>query len=133
MPFFRLPEGVAATVAAGGGPLTVDAVEYADPATPTDTPQPTGHTERVVVFLDGATVRSAPEAQAPALIAALEAERQAALQLRQQIIGLAQSAVGVSLNALTAAQRNALIACLLWKAGGVAPDMTVRPLGQWLQ
>lgn len=52
-------------------------------------------------------------------------------QLRQQIVTLAQSAVGVSLDALTAAQRNALIAVLLWQAGGVTPQMTVRALGQW--
>ena len=126
MASLRLPEGIREAVLAGGGPLTVDAVEYEGDA-------PTGRTERVTVFLDGRVVRSAPEADAAALIAALEAEREAVQALRQQILSLAQSAVGVRLDALTANQRNALIACLLWRAGGVANDMTVRPLGQWLQ
>lgn len=101
-----------------------------------------------VLYLDGA-VRSMAAADWPPPLpadptpaesaAAIAARQQAAQQaqadaqaLRQQILSLAQSAVGVSLNALTANQRNALVACLLWKAGGVANDMTVRPLGQWL-
>lgn len=126
MPSLRLPPGTAEAVKSGGGPLTVDAVEFEGDA-------PTGRTERVTVFLDGGVVRSAPEAEAPTLIAAVQQAQADAQALRQQILNLAQSAVGVSLNALTANQRNALVACLLWKAGGVAPDMTVRPLGQWLQ
>lgn len=113
-------------MAAGGGPLTVDAVEFDDAG------QPTGRTERVTVFLDGATVRSAPEADAPALIAAAQQAQSDALALRQRIVTLAQSAVGVSIDALTAGQRNALIACMLYKAGGIDKDGIVRPLGQWL-
>lgn len=53
--------------------------------------------------------------------------------LRQQIIALAQSAVGVTLSALTTAQRSALTACLLWKAGGVTNDMKVKALADWLK
>ncbi len=45
----------------------------------------------------------------------------------------AQSAVGVTLNNLTAAQRNALIAILLYKAGGVnISDGTVKALNDWV-
>jgi hypothetical protein len=127
MAYFRLPEGTAEIVAAGGGPLTVDAIQYSDAG------EPPGRTERVTVFLDGATVRSAPEAEAPALIAAAEAERTAQQQLRQRIVTLAQSAVGVSIDVLTAAQRNALIACLLYKEGAITTAGVVRPLGEWLK
>ena len=44
----------------------------------------------------------------------------------------AQSAVGVALADLTASQRNALMVALLWKVGGINPDGTIRPLGDWL-
>ena len=56
---------------------------------------------------------------------------QEAEDLYQQIKALAQSAVGVMLNDLTQAQIKALLAVLLWKAGGVENDMTVAPLGKW--
>lgn len=45
----------------------------------------------------------------------------------------AASAAGVALADLTTAQRNALMAALLWKAGGIAPDGTVRPLADWVR
>jgi hypothetical protein len=51
--------------------------------------------------------------------------------LRNNIKAIAQSAAGIRLNDLTAAQSRALVAILLWKAGGVAPDMTIKPLGDW--
>lgn len=57
--------------------------------------------------------------------------QQEAAQLRQQVITLAQSAVGVRIDALTAAQVRALVAILLHKAGALNPDGTVRALGQW--
>jgi hypothetical protein len=101
-----------------------------------------------VLFFDGA-VRSMlasdwppplPTDPTPQQIAAAIVARQAAAQqaitdaaaLRAQIIALAQSAVGVSLSALTAPQVRALTALLLWKAGGVKADATVRPLAEWL-
>lgn len=74
---------------------------------------------------DALAAKSAEEAEAAA-------ERDAAQALRQQIVDLAQSAVGVSLSALTAAQRNALTACLLYRAGGVTDTMTVAPLNEWV-
>lgn len=45
----------------------------------------------------------------------------------------AQSAVGLQLTDLTAGQVKALLAALLWRAGAVNPDGTVRPLGEWLK
>lgn len=45
----------------------------------------------------------------------------------------AQTAVGVALADLTTAQRNALMAALLWRAGAIAPDSTIRPLSDWLR
>lgn len=65
-------------------------------------------------------------------VAALQAEAAASTQLKQQIVSLAQSAVGMLLSDLTTAQRSALTACLLWKAGGVTGDMKVKPLAGWL-
>jgi hypothetical protein len=45
---------------------------------------------------------------------------------------MAQSAAGVALQDLTTGQIKALMAVLLYKAGGVDPDtMTVRPLSEW--
>jgi hypothetical protein len=127
MAFLRLPEGTADIVRAGGGPLTVDAVEYGDDGVAT------GALVSVVVFLDEGRVRSIAEADYLVEQARLDADREAASQLRTQILQAAQSAVGVRLNDLTAAQRNGLIALLLWKEGGVKNDGTIAPLGEWLR
>lgn len=66
--------------------------------------------------------------------AAEQAEQTAATeaaQLRQQVLTIAQSAVGVRIDALTAAQVRALVAVLLWRGGALRPDGTVRPLAEW--
>ena len=61
------------------------------------------------------------------------AMRQAeATALCQQVVTLAQSAMGQPVNALTAAQVRALVALLLWKAEAMTNQGTVRPLGEWL-
>lgn len=53
---------------------------------------------------------------------------------RNAIITTANSAVGVKLVDLTAAQIKALMACLLYAAGGVdIKTMAVRPLSEWLK
>jgi hypothetical protein len=127
MAFLRLPEGTADIVRAGGGPLTVDAVEYGDDGIAT------GVLVSVVVFLDEGRLRSIAEADYLAEQARVNADREAASQLRTQILQAAQSAVGVRLNDLTAAQRNSLIALVLWKEGGVKNDATIAPLGEWLR
>jgi hypothetical protein len=127
MAFLRLPEGTADIVRAGGGPLTVDAVEYGDDGIAT------GVLVSVVVFLDEGRLRSIAEADYLAEQARVDADREAASQLRTQILQAAQSAVGVRLNDLTAAQRNSLIALVLWKEGGVKNDATIAPLGEWLR
>jgi hypothetical protein len=44
----------------------------------------------------------------------------------------AQSAVGVALEDLTQAQIQALLAVVLWQAGGVTPDGKVAPLSAWV-
>lgn len=55
-------------------------------------------------------------------------------QFRSRIVTIAQSAVGIRLQDLTAAQIKSLMACLLYAAGGIDPEtMTVRPLGEWLR
>lgn len=53
--------------------------------------------------------------------------------LREQIKTVAQSAVGVAYDQLTAAQVRALVAILLWKQGALNNDGTVKPLGQWVK
>lgn len=77
------------------------------------------------------------DAQIDAAITAAKAAAQQAetdaVALKQAVQNLAQSAVGVVIDQLTAAQRNALIACLLWKAGAIDKDMKIRPLAQWLK
>lgn len=44
---------------------------------------------------------------------------------------LAQSAVGVQIGSLTNAQVRALLAVLLWKAGGIKEDGTINKLNYW--
>jgi XkdW protein len=51
--------------------------------------------------------------------------------LRTQVVNVAQSAVGVLLTNLTAAQVRALLAVLLWKGGALDKDGKVRPLNEW--
>lgn len=67
----------------------------------------------------------------------LEAARLQAVQdaatVKSAVLTVAQSAVGVLLTDLTAAQVRALVACLLYKEGAFTPDMKVRPLAQWLR
>lgn len=51
-----------------------------------------------------------------------------------QILTVAQTAVGVTLNNLTAAQVRSLMAILLYKEGGVNPvTLQVKPLNQWVK
>lgn len=55
------------------------------------------------------------------------------LPVVQGIINTAKSAEGVKLSDLTAAQIKALMACLLWKAGGVDKNtVTVKNLEMWM-
>ena len=65
------------------------------------------------------------------VIAAHDPERAPARVLRAQVLALAASAVGIRLDNLTAGQQRAILACMAWKAGAVAPDLTVRPLAEW--
>ena len=68
-----------------------------------------------------------------AVIAADQAQQASSAAFRGQIVALAQSAVGVRLQDLTAPQIKALMAILLYKAGGVdASSLQVLPLGQWV-
>lgn len=53
--------------------------------------------------------------------------------LYYRIRDTAQSAVGVRLDQLTAGQRNALVAVMLWDRKAIANDGTIRPLGQWVK
>lgn len=92
--------------------------------------QPEGMATTVVTLT--AEQEAQLQAAADAAAAANQQAQTDAAALRQQILDLAQSAVGVTLSALTTAQRSALTACLLYKAGGVTNDMKVKSLAQWL-
>lgn len=71
------------------------------------------------------------EAAEAAYDAAQATQQQEATALRNQIVSIAQGAVGVRVDQLTAAQVRALQAILLWQAGALNNDLTIRPLGQW--
>lgn len=106
-------------------------------------------TSQHVLYLEGSSVRSMLASEWPpplptdptqAEIDAAIASRQAAEQqaktdaiaLRQKILTVAQSAVGQSIDVLTAAQVRALVACLLYRAGALDKAGIVQPLGEWL-
>ena len=55
-----------------------------------------------------------------------------AAALRQQVVTIATSAVGMGVDLLTAVQVRALIACLLWKQNALDRSRIVRPLAEWL-
>lgn len=106
-----------------------------------------------VLYLDGTFVRSmsvadwliqrgplpadpTPEQIAAAIAARETATLQAAADaaaLRQQILQAAQSTVGVVIDQLTAQQRNALVALLLYKAGAIDKDLKIKPLTEWVK
>ncbi|MGN6812191.1 MAG: hypothetical protein ACTHMP_15085 [Thermomicrobiales bacterium] len=52
---------------------------------------------------------------------------------RSLVVQTAQTAVGVRYDQLTAAQVRALFAIVLWQAGGLNADGTVRPLAAWVR
>lgn len=102
-----------------------------------------------VLFLDGSSVRSMLAADWPpplpsdptqAEIDSAVAARQAADQqaitdaaaLRQKILTVANSAVGQSIDTITAGQVRALVACLLYRAGALDKSGIVQPLSKWL-
>ena len=71
-----------------------------------------------------------------AILARQQATQQAladAAQLRQQVLTIAQSAVGVRVDGLTTRQLQAVLAILLRKEGALNPDLTIRPLSDWVR
>lgn len=81
---------------------------------------------------DVAAVQTVVDAHNPAALDAA-AQQQATQQAttRAAIVATAQGAVGKPLAALTTAERNALLAVLLWGAGALTPALTVAPLDRW--
>lgn len=71
-------------------------------------------------------------ADLPQAATAVVAAHTPSTALRDQLVSLLTSCVGVALTDLTNAQRFALVAGLLYKAGGVNRQGQVRPLNQWL-
>lgn len=121
---FRIDPDLTALVRADGIARQTVAVEY-------DGDQPTGATADVMLYRDGGVVRSVALADWPAEEAALTQRDTEAAALRNQVRTLAQSAVGVRIDQLTAAQVRALIAILLHQAGALTPDGAIRPIGEW--
>lgn len=87
----------------------------------------------------GALPNDPTQAESDAAVAALAQSAQQvqidAAALRQQVVAIAQSTVGLPINtAFTSAQLRALLIALLHKVGAVNPaDMTIRPLADWLR
>ena len=61
------------------------------------------------------------------------AQKADAATLRQGILSAAQAAVGVPYLGVTNAMLKALLWVLLWKAGALNKDLTVKPLGEWVR
>jgi predicted NAD/FAD-binding protein len=81
-----------------------------------------------------AAVAAVIAAHDPAAVAAAkEAAQQATRDARALVVNLAQSAVGVRFDLLTAAQVRALAAILFWKEGALTGAGLVRPLAEWVQ
>lgn len=72
---------------------------------------------------------AAIQAAADAVVATIQAEVTARTALRD----LAQSTVGVALNDLTTPQLKAVLGILVRRAGGLANDLTIRPLADWMR
>lgn len=66
-----------------------------------------------------------------ALVAKREAEERTIEQIRQTVFAAAGGAVGKGIATLTTAERNALIAVLLWRWGALSPTLAIRPLAEW--
>jgi hypothetical protein len=81
-------------------------------------------------FYDGATTTLG---DCEALIVAHDGSAQTPTAAnRDFLVGLAMSAAGVEITALTDAQRWALLGVLLYKAGAIDMEtLTIKPLGQW--
>ena len=80
---------------------------------------------------DTAAVTAVYNAHDPAKYDAITAQ---AATARNAILTTAQTAVGVTLANLTQAQIKALLACMLYAAGGVdAATLTVKPLNEWVK
>ncbi len=115
-----LPQSIADLVAADG---------VARQATADD------NTEHML-FRDGALVRSCLLADWPAeqlVLAAHEQERQDATALKTRVLTIAQSAVGVAADQLTAVQLRALFLITLWKEDALDKNGAVRPLNEWVR
>lgn len=76
---------------------------------------------------------AARDTERAALAAADSADEQIRSTLRNQVLSVAGSAEGVLLTDLTAAQVKALVAVLLWKAGGLTNDGHVKALNEWVR
>jgi hypothetical protein len=80
-----------------------------------------------------------PDAQPVSVLAVVTAWQAAQAQgttdaaaLRARVVSLAQSAVGVQVDQLTAVQIRALVALLLYKQGAIDKTGAVLPLAGWL-
>lgn len=66
-------------------------------------------------------------------VAERASQASSATSLRNQVLTVAGSAEDVLLTDLTAAQVKALVAVLLWKAGGLTNDGHVKALSEWVR
>jgi hypothetical protein len=124
----QIPQGVADLVKGDGKPREITGVTY-DGAIATGTAQ-------YMIYLDDGLVRSVELAGWPAAQAELatkEADRQTAIQTRQEIVTALQGLAGRAANGTyTAKELQALIMALVHKAGGINKAGEIRSSGEWL-
>lgn len=109
-----------------------------------------GSRQQHVVFLEGESVRSTlasewvgplPTNPTPQqIIDAIAAREQARVQarldaqaLRQQVVQIAQSSVGIRFDQLTGNQLRAIVSIILWERGVLDKSGVVRPLEEWVR
>lgn len=86
-----------------------------------------------MLYWGGTRVQSASLVDWPVIEVAVNARIADAAALRQRVRTVAQSAVGVQFDQLTAAQLRALLAILLWKQDALDSTGAVRPLADWVR
>lgn len=77
--------------------------------------------------------RAAREARAAAEVQALQAVLDTRNTARALVLPIAQAAVGVRFDQLTANQLRALTAILFWQAGALDANGVVQPLAGWVR
>jgi hypothetical protein len=86
----------------------------------------------ILIFRAAATAEEIATAQG--LVTAHDPNVKTAEQrARADLKAVAQTAVGVNYNDLTTVQLKALLAVLIFESDGIADDLSIKPLAQWVR